>query len=621
MPTADNRNLIGKKAEPIPVPQKEIGIDTNNVFQNDILDAAEVSELNLSTLQNFSNVAQTREEIYTLIDTMAQDDTISSILETYAEDIVESNDKGQIVWCESSDAKVSEYVSYLLDVLNVDKHIYDWSYNLVKYGDLYLRLYRESDYGDDLLFGDEKSKKKDTLNEDINLKVSEPNDHYVHYVEEVSNPGEMFELTKFGKTMGYIQAPANVQQQYDKSSSLDYILNYKMRKGDVNVYSATDFVHCCLQTSSNRSPEEISIFMNQEDLEANKVSATYKVRKGQSLLANNFKIWREMSLLENSILLNRLTRSAIVRILNVDTGDMPKEQVNNFISRLKERIEQKSAINTDVSLTEYTNPGPIENIIYVPTHGTQGSITASVIGGDGVDVKGLSDLDYFQNKLYGAFRVPKQFFGNTDDGAGFNGGQSLAIISSRYGKAIKKIQNTICQCITDVINLFLLDKGLDNYVNNFVIRMQSPVTQEELDRRENMRNRVGVINDIMSQIDGVVTDEVLKAKILKSLMTSAVSDPDVIGYLQDQIDMLEEGEEEGETKKEEGEEEEEPKRPKPMSDFGSTEPTFNEPIEEPETEPEVEEPTETEIGGAEETIEAPEDSYLPSPDELGISMV
>ena len=617
MPTTDNRDLIGKKTKATPIPQKEIGIDTNNVFQNDILDAAEVSELNLSTLQTFSNVAQTREEIYSLIDTMAQDDAIASILETYAEDIVESNDKGQIVWCESSDDNVSKYVSYLLDTLNVDKHIYDWSYNLVKYGDLYLRLYRESDYGDDLLFGDKKE--KSTLNEDVNLKVSAPNDHYVHYVEMVSNPGEMFELTKFGKTMGYIQAPANVQQYYDRSSTLDYVLNYKMKKGDVNVFSATDFAHACLQTSSNRSPEEISIFLNDNDYESDNASATYKVRKGQSLLANNFKIWREMSLLENSILLNRLTRSAIVRILNVDTGDMPKEQVNNFITRLKDRIEQKSAINTDVSLTEYTNPGPIENIIYVPTHGTQGTITASVIGGDGVDVKGLSDLDYFQNKLYGAFRVPKQFFGNTDDGAGFNGGQSLAIISSRYGKAIKKIQNTICQCLTDVINLFLLDKGLDNYINRFTLRMQSPITQEELDRRENMRNRVGVINDIMGQIDGVVTDEVLKAKILKSLMTSAVSDPDVIGLLQDQIDLLEEGEEEGTESKGEGEEEEEaPKRPRPISP--SSEPEIPRFENEPSEEPEIEEPEVNTEVTTPETISEPEDSYLPSPEEMGLDL-
>jgi hypothetical protein len=36
----------------------------------------------------------------------------------------------------------------LLNVMNVDKNIFGWTYSLIKYGDVYLRLYRESDYHD-----------------------------------------------------------------------------------------------------------------------------------------------------------------------------------------------------------------------------------------------------------------------------------------------------------------------------------------------------------------------------------------------------------------------------------------------------------------------------------------
>lgn len=81
-----------------------------------------------------------------------------------------------------------------------------------------------------------------------------------------------------------------------------------------------------------------------------------------------YKIWRELNLLENSLLLNRLTKSSIVRILNVEVGDMPKEQVGPHLLGIKNLIEQKTAINTGTSLNEYNNPGPIENNIYVPVH-------------------------------------------------------------------------------------------------------------------------------------------------------------------------------------------------------------------------------------------------------------
>lgn len=607
--------IIGTKIKPTNKKPVEIGIDTSNQLVNDIIDEAEVNQVDLGTLESFTTVAQTREQIYTLIDTMSQDETISAILETYAEDTVETNDSGKIMWCESGDEKISKYITYILDSLNVDKNIYSWVYNLIKYGDLYLKLYRESDYADDVLFG---NKEKSKLHEDVKVNINSQNDHYVHYVEMVANPGEMFELTKFGKTMGYIQAPATIQQTYDLNNILNSYLTYKMKRKDVNVYNATDYVHACLQNNVSRNPEEVQIFLNDNDLENNNASTTYTVKKGQSILYNSFKIWRELALLENSVLLNRLTKSAVVRVLNVDIGDMPKEQVNQFIHRLKEKIEQKSALNIDKSMTEFTNPGPIENVIYIPTHGTQGQIQASTIGGD-VDVKSLIDLDWFQNKLFGSLRVPKQYFSQTDDSVGFNGGTSLSIISSRYGKQIKMIQNIMCQTITDLINLYLLDKGLPSYINKFTLRMQSPVTQEELDKRENMRNRLGVINDIMGQINEVVTDDVLKAKIVKILLSESNTNSDVISIIQEQIEKMENQDENKEKINEKSEEDNEIFDNNNEVDF--EEPEDRGPRRPSSISTSESEETEEENTNTTETEETEEDSYLPSPNELNQDFV
>ena len=76
--------------------------------------------------------------------------------------------------------------------------------------------------------------------------------------------------------------------------------------------------------------------------------------------------------------------------------------------------------------------------------------------------------------VHNSLRVPKQYFGDTDDSAGFNGGESLSLISSRYAKMVKRIQNVICQIVTDIVNLMLIDKHLTKYVNKFTIRMQNP---------------------------------------------------------------------------------------------------------------------------------------------------
>ena len=223
-------------------------------------------------------------------------------------------------------------------------------------------------------------------------------------------------------------------------------------------------------------------------------------------------------------------------MINVEVGDMPKEQVKSHLQGIKQMVEQKSALNTGNSMSEYTNPGPVENNVYVPTHGGIGAISTTQIGGD-VDPKQLTDLSYFQDKFFGSMRVPKQFFGITDDAAGFNGGSSLAILSSRYGKAIKRIQNTLIQCITDAVNLYLIDAGLGSYINKFELRMQAPVTQEEIDRRENVSNRIRVVGDIMGNLNDL-PNQVIKLKILKALLATVVTDNEVLGLIQEQIDKL-----------------------------------------------------------------------------------
>lgn len=553
-------SVIGKKIVSKAVPDAGIGIDTANTLISNIATAAKASAVDVGVIQSFTQVAQDRNSVYDMIDSMCQDSQISAVLESYAEDATEKDKDGRIVWCESDDAKVAEYVTYLLDTMNVDKHIYGWVYSLCKYGDVYLRLYRESDYEDALFDEVQSSPNKKGLNEDVNIRAYSKSDKYVHYLEMVPNPAEVFELTKFGKTSGYIKARVPVTSVYDsttQSSAFLFKNQYSFNRNDVDVFAATEFVHGMLEGDNIRSPEEVDIFIDSaiqemrnrnrdlnnlnDDTDTNSYSTsaklTYSVRRGQSLLYNIFKVWRELQLLEASVLLNRTTQSSLIRVIQVETGDMPDEEVGPTLEHLKALIEQKSAINTGSSLSDYTNPGPIVNNIYVPTHDGKGALSINNLGGD-ADVKGLADLDYYTNKLYGGLKVPKQYFGFTDDGAGFNGGESLSLISARYGKTIKRVQSSATQMVTDAINLILLDKGLDRYVNKFTIHMLPPATVEDRTRTDNLASEVGMVSDIMNLISDI-DDQSIKLRVLKSLLSGVVSDPEIIALIQESIDKIE----------------------------------------------------------------------------------
>ena len=535
---------VGSKTKSVPVPQHRVDIDSDKKFLDNITDAAINSQLDLSTLNSFSTVSQSRENIYNLIDNMCEDPTIAAALETYAEDATEYNENGDIIWVTSNDANISKFVGYLLQTMNVNKHAYEWVYNLCKYGDLYLQLFRESEFDQDPFFGnqDDDNKLKDLtrnerkkLNEDIKIKGYSKNDKLVHYVEAVPNAAKMFELTRFGKTYGFIEADVTQYKTNAEKFNNDFF-RYKFSKKDVIIYDATKFVHASLTDNSNRHPEEVNLYIEGKNgKEENNI--TYKSKRGQSLFQSIFKIWRELSLLENSMLLNRITKSSIIRLINVEVGDMPKEEVGPHLQGLKSLFEQKAAINTGDSMKEYTNPGPVENNIYIPTRNGMGNVTTGQVGGD-FNVSQIPDVEYFQNKFFGALRIPKQYFGLTDDAAGFSGGESLAIISSRYAKMVKRIQNALIQALTSAINIILIDRGLQNYVGKFTIKMQPPTTKEEIDRRDNLQSRVQIVSDVMNLLSDV-EDPAIKLKILKSLVSQVINDDEIINLIEAQIEKTE----------------------------------------------------------------------------------
>jgi hypothetical protein len=313
-----------------------------------------------------------------------------------------------------------------------------------------------------------------------------------------------------------------------------------MKSADVNVYQADDFVHACLEDNFTRYPETVELFIG----EASTKSQAYRVRRGKSLLYDNYKVWREKALIENAALLNRITRSSVVRKVGVEVGDMPKEQVQQVLRRVKEMMEQKGAINVGNSMTEYNNPGPVENNIYFATHGGQGNITVEAVGGD-VDVKNLADLDWWNNKFYSAYGIPKQYFGWTDDGAGFNGGSSLAILSSEFAKGVKRVQNAMIQALTDAINLFLLNKGLKSYLNNFTLKMKAPVTQEEVDYRNELTNKINAISSLQGLFTDV-EDKPRRLRILKALLTPLNYGDDINAEIDAEIAAIEQAAQENE---------------------------------------------------------------------------
>lgn len=548
---ADNKN-IEAKFKAVPVPDKPTKIDQKNSITKKLVDDEVLTtSVDMSAITTLTQVTDDREKLYTIFDEMCADTLISSALDIYADNATEYNSDNKVLWVTSDNRETEQLGNRLIEQFGLNESAWSDIWALCKYGDLYYETFRKSEteekkVGKQNLLDNshEIDDDKTMLVEDVVVNIHKEDDVLDEYIQRVVNPANIFDLQKRGKTVGYIKTP-NVEQARTKYTSYS-LYQYKTNEKDTELYDGTKFVHISLSNPASRGLEQVQLFMNNDAIssaktkkERNKIteSYTYDVKRGKSIFYDIYKSYRELKLLEDSVLLSRLTKSSIVRVLGIEVGQAGKTQTQQVMQRVKQMVEQKAAFDVEGGLNEYNAPNPIENIIYVPIRDGKGGITPTQIGGD-VNVGQLTDLDFFNNKIFAGLKVPKPFLGYMDDNAGFSGGESLAKVSSSFAKTIKRIQNAYTIGIKTLLNIFFLDKGLGSKVNTFEVHMVSPSTIEDNERKESLSSSVDIVNNAMNMFNDVEKPSD-KLKLLKVLLKEHFSSSELEEQLQKIIDEME----------------------------------------------------------------------------------
>lgn len=507
---------IGKEAE-VPVARKGHSI-------TDELEELEGSGLiDLSQIDELKTIATDRDTLYQVFDEMKKDTTISSALEMYADDATQYSKDGKIIWADSEDPDVAAFANRIINVTHLNENAWSHINSLVTYGDIYLETFTDDKDDSDYT-------KQDCTIGNVSIKKRKKGYKLEEYIELYSNPAEIFDLVEHGKTVGFVKSPVKEQSG---SNTFQYAYTINVTDNTENtLLDSRKFIHISIGTGTDRFPETVSVSYTHEtecldDEQIRKeetVQKIYKVKKGESIMQDVYTTYQIISLMEDSLLLNRVTRSSIIRLLQIEVGDMSKNQVSTTLKRLKNMVEQRNMMDKGTGkFKSQASPGPIDNILYIPTRNGKGNITAQNLGGD-VDVRSIADLDYFSNKLYAGLKIPKSYLGQDIEG-GLSAGSSLTKLDARYARTIKRIQNAYIQGITTLINLFALDKGLDDYVNKFTVKMVSPSTTEEQERDETLGTKVSLASDILGLIDTYYPDNNdMSREVLKYFTSMYFSD-------------------------------------------------------------------------------------------------
>ena len=512
---------LSRKNESVRI--KKNNDDENNLYFNidknvDTIRDSNDDLLNMNEINKFRLLKSNRSEKFNSFDLMSQDSRVASILNMYADDCTQYNQSSKIIWAESSDQNCADFVNRLIDNLQLNKHAWSHIYSLCKYGDLYLELF----------YDEEKINNTNGTN-----NYFRPNGSTIEErIEMVRNPGSMFDLISHGKTSFYVKVNSN-EENYEAISQGMQMYQNSSKPEDNCLYPPDKFIHISLNDAFNRFTNKYIL----QNTETGK-DEEFDIKEGTSILANAYKTWSELNLLEDSVLLNRLSKSAIIRLIQIEVGNTEGEDVQEVLKSLRDKISRSRYFDkTTGDFKNQANPGPLENIIYHATHKGNGAITHSTIGGD-VNVKDLADVDYFLEKFAQSFPIPVAYLKQkNDDGGGLSAGTSLTKFDAKYGRTLKRIQSAYISGIIDLINVYAYKKGLSDYMNMFTIKMMSPSAVEDNERDEKLKNHTDMIRDIMQVIND--QDEAYnpqtKKKMIAYLAQTLLQDQGLTDILQEDL--------------------------------------------------------------------------------------
>ena len=214
---------------------------------------------------------------------------------------------------------------------------------------------------------------------------------------------------------------------------------------------------------------------------------------GQSILENVFKVYKQKELLEDAILIYRISRAPERRVFKIDVGNMPSHMAMTYVDRIKNEIHQRRIPSSQggQSVMDATyNPLSINEDYFFPvTADGRGSSVEMLQGGQNLGE--IDDLKYFNNRLARGLRVPSSYLptGPDDGQVPMNDGRvgTAMIQEFRFNQYCERLQNYISQKLDDEFKLFLRWRGFNIDSGIFDIKFNAPQNfaayrQSELDK-------------------------------------------------------------------------------------------------------------------------------------------
>lgn len=195
---------------------------------------------------------------------------------------------------------------------------------------------------------------------------------------------------------------------------------------------------------------------------------------GTAVLEPARRIWRQLVMMEDAMLVYRVVRSPERRVFYIDIGNIAPNDVPSYMEAAKATLRSHSVIDRTSGRQDMRyNPLAIDEDYYIPVRGSQSGTKIETLAG-GQHVTATEDVQYIQSKLFAALKVPKPYL-NYDEN--LSSKATLAQTDVRFSRTISAIQKIIVAELTKLAMIHLYAKGFDGEdLINFDLKLSNPST-------------------------------------------------------------------------------------------------------------------------------------------------
>lgn len=201
---------------------------------------------------------------------------------------------------------------------------------------------------------------------------------------------------------------------------------------------------------------------------------------GQSILKPIFRVYRQLSMLEDSVIIYRIVRAPERRVFYIDVGNMNQQQVKRYLESIKNEIRQKRIPGTSNNQKDVVDgqfdPASIQEDYFFPvTAGGKGSRVETLPGG--AEDFGTNLLKTFTEKIFRGLRIPTSYMGGSGgtDPQYNDGKVGIAYIEElRFANFISRLQDRLNEIYDQEFKVYLKVCGLRIDDEVFQIKLPDP---------------------------------------------------------------------------------------------------------------------------------------------------